>query len=232
MLVQNMCPNPGCGAAYSITPQHIGRRLTCKKCGASLVVEPNGLQLADAVVAAEPAGGFEDMGGPSPSRRAYGQGSAALQSIWGRITEDVPTFLFGIGAVLVIVYLFYPLIDQAKETRAQAQIEAGDRRLAESLQGDKGSGDDAKKKTEDWEKKKKELQKDVDDLRVSNRRAIYWYMWGMMLGFLCLAIAAIGYLSPRQTTTRRVVGSIIICAEVVLIFMTFVFSSATSFHGR
>ncbi len=48
--MNNICP--GCGAGYNVTPQHVGRQLACKKCGAMLVVKTDGLHLATA----EPVG--------------------------------------------------------------------------------------------------------------------------------------------------------------------------------
>lgn len=42
--MNNQCP--GCGAVYSVMAHHVGRRLHCKKCAASLVVADAGLQLA------------------------------------------------------------------------------------------------------------------------------------------------------------------------------------------
>jgi hypothetical protein len=42
--MNNSCPN--CGTVYNITPQLIGKSTTCKKCGAALVIDASGLQLA------------------------------------------------------------------------------------------------------------------------------------------------------------------------------------------
>ena len=42
--MNNACPN--CGTVYNITPQLIGKSTTCKKCGAGLVIDASGLQLA------------------------------------------------------------------------------------------------------------------------------------------------------------------------------------------
>lgn len=42
--MKNECP--ACGAVYSVTRQHVGRRIACKKCGAALVVEADGIELA------------------------------------------------------------------------------------------------------------------------------------------------------------------------------------------
>lgn len=42
--MNNSCPN--CGTVYNITPQLIGKSTSCKKCGASLIIDASGLQLA------------------------------------------------------------------------------------------------------------------------------------------------------------------------------------------
>jgi len=42
--MNNSCPN--CGTVYNITPQLIGKSTSCKKCGAQLVIDASGLQLA------------------------------------------------------------------------------------------------------------------------------------------------------------------------------------------
>jgi hypothetical protein len=44
----------------------------------------------------------------------------------------------------------------------------------------------------------------------------------MMIGFLFLAAAALGYLTPNQPPIRRVVGAIVIVAEVLLIFIKYI----------
>jgi hypothetical protein len=83
-----------------------------------------------------------------------------------------------------------------------------------------------KKGREGWLKQKERLQDDVEELTVSADRSGYWYTWGMLLGFLFLAFAALGYLNPAQPTIRRVVGAIVIVAEVLLIFMRYIVSKS------
>lgn len=236
--MKNMCP--GCGTVYNVTSAHVGRQITCQKCNASLVVDPEGIRLADGT------GAQGNDVATSAARRRTRMGNRALQGLWGRITQDVPTFLFGLGAVFIILFLFNPLIDSAKLARVQAALTGGENRLqreiremrtpepGKTLSADemKRIEEEVKKKQEAWDKDKKELTADVEDRRMSNERAKYFYMWGMMLGFLFLAIAALGYLSPRQSTARRVVGSIVICAEVILIFIAFVIPAAIAFNSR
>lgn len=50
--------------------------------------------------------------------------------------------------------------------------------------------------------------------------------WGMLLGFVLLAIASIAWLQPAQPRARKIVGGIIICAELLLVFITYLIQSA------
>lgn len=223
---------PGCNTAYNVGPPDVGREFSCFKCNAALVVRKDGIQLANAPAApaaANPAvSATEDAsdsprGGASPWRGAIGR------------FADVPTWLFGIGAFLVILFLFFPLINKAKIARAEAAIKAGqlhddrmERELKQKLQDKKDVGitdeELRRKAREAWTKQKERMQSDLDELSVEVQQSDYGYTWGMMLGFLFLAAAALGYLSPTQPPIRRVVGSIVILAEVLLIFLKYVWS--------
>ncbi len=242
--MQNTCPNPTCGAMYNLTSQHIGRSFACKKCGSTLVVTATGLELAGAQpVGTEPV--VQPLGEePSPmrSRPSVGIGAgAAFAQFWERIKSDASTWLLGVGLFFVVVCLFWPLLDRAKIDRREAKISAGERKLqrleekirAESDQKEKEklqkSLDDTRKKWQENEKPK--LQEDLDDMRDSAKSWRYWYDWGMMWGFLFLGYAALGYLTPQQPTIRRVVGSIVLCAMLLLIFIRFVIESAVKSSG-
>jgi ribosomal protein S27AE len=52
--MNNKCPN--CGAAYSITAQHVGRTFSCQRCGTPMVVHADGLHTAQSPVAAGAVG--------------------------------------------------------------------------------------------------------------------------------------------------------------------------------
>ena len=241
--MQNTCPNPGCGAMYNLTAQHVGRSFVCKKCGATLLVTNDGLEVAGGTPGVEPvAPSAED---PTPMRRQTRMGAgpgAAFRQYWDRVRADASTWLFGLGAFFTIICLFFPLLDSAKVDRRRVKVEAGDRRetrlndLQRKRQGGQGGqGDQAQAEKEDkarkdankkWlEVEKPKLQEEVDDAMDSARTWRYWYDWGMMWGFLFLAFAALGYLTPTQPTIRRVVGSILICAMMLLIFIRFVLAS-------
>ena len=241
--MQNTCPNPGCGAMYNLTSQHVGRSFACKKCGATLVVGDHGLELAGGGDAAEPmVASSED---PTPMRRPTRMGSGgagmAFKQFWERVKADSSTWLFGLGAFFTIICLFFPLLDQAKVLRREVAVSAGDRRehrldeelnrkkqelqtKNESLDKLKGEIENRKKAADKWrDVDKPALVDEIGQASDSAKGWQYWYNWGMMWGFLFLAFAALGYLTPKQPTIRRVVGSIIICAMILLIFLKFVF---------
>jgi hypothetical protein len=245
------CPNPDCDASHNVLDSHIGRRFTCKKCGSLLVVEEDGLRLEDAAVV-EPDEPRESSGGGTYRARSVrrqnspADGLSPFNRSLGAVIGPTCTTLLGIGTVFIIVFLFFPLIDQAKIARRTALIEEGDLRLKRQS-GDfnqKGVGqppfdkmkggamDDAAIKqerrrleTEKWERDKVPLQQDVDEAKVSFRRSLYWYHWGTLFGFLILAVAALGYLHPSQSTIRRTIGAVVITGEVVLAFVAFAITS-------
>lgn len=245
--MNNTCP--GCGAAYTITSQHVGRSITCKKCGAALVVQADGLRLAaSASPVPEPAAVFgaepEEL---SPARRrrsrSFGDRMSGVRAAL-RAMADVPTWLFAVGALFVIVFLFFPLIDQAKVARRQAAIAEGelrqsrlDRELAEKKDATDKDRENRKKEREEWETDKAKLEERVGDARLTSMFAGYWYDWGMMIGFLFLAAGSLGYLSPNQPLIRRITGCIVLSGQLLVIFLMFtttsvITSTALKFLGQ
>jgi hypothetical protein len=230
------CPN--CDAVYTISPQHVGRQVTCRKCSSALVIAADGLHLADVPEAAVVDDEEAEGEAAAPQARKRSRGPAGLGGLADFLGEgiDIPTLLFGAGAFLVILFLFFPLIDQAKVNRRQGALQEGEQRELrrdrefneKKAKGDKVDEEARKKQREAWEKEKINLQDDIEDAKISTLRAPYWYRWGMMFGFLLLAVAALGYLSPGQPTIRRVTGCIVIVAEVLLIFVVFVGRSGFS----
>jgi hypothetical protein len=229
--VNKLCP--GCNTAYNIAAPDVGREFSCFKCNAALIVRKDGIRLANA----PPAPVAVDAGIPAAEPDASGTPYAGPNS-WQRLTVwfgVVATWLFGIGAFLVIVFLFFPLINQTKLARAKAAIQAGqlrddrmERELKQKLQDKKDVGiaeEEVRKRAhEAWVKQKERQQADLDELEQDVRQSDYGYTWGMMFGFLFLAAAALGYLTPAQPPIRRVVGAIVLVAEVLLIFLKYVIS--------
>ena len=253
--MQNSCPS--CGAMYNLTPQHVGRHFGCKKCGASLSVGPDGLEIEGAAPV-QPIGSLPELGiadeplpAPAPAatpvrtgpRSNFGSNFGAFfKRLWERIKADPPTWLFGAGAFLVVICLFFPLLDKDKVERRRVKLTSEEReqnRLNNELQTRDPPAKPEERETrqkafERWKKNRKpELEEDITSAQDSARSWRYWYDWGMMWGFMILAFASLGYLTAPESMTRRVVGSIVLCAILVLIFFRFVYleSSLRSVEG-
>jgi hypothetical protein len=69
------------------------------------------------------------------------------------------------------------------------------------------------------------LEKDVADARISAMSSRYWYAWGMMLGFLVLAPAEIGYLCSKTSKAKRVIGTILLTLQAGVVFIVFMVMS-------
>jgi hypothetical protein len=239
--MQNTCP--GCGAMYNLTQQHVGRSFACKKCNATLVVTGDGLELAGGggVASGEPlAFAGPESGGSAPSiRRPRGGGASEFfEKFWARIQTDASTWLFGAGAFFVILCLFLPLLDRAKVQRQESKNNLRERkeqrlnaaiqsRLVEAKPEEREKLEKEKKDRDaafkHWQQEEKpRLEEEVDEARASEAGWTWWYRVGMMWGFFFLAFASLGYLTPEQSLIRRIVGSVIICAMMLLIFIRFV----------
>lgn len=212
--MNNLCP--GCQTAYSVQPQHVGRRITCKKCGAGLVVEEDGLRMTspppppappeeNPLAAVEPPPPVEE---PPPRiarpRRSLNLG-AVFTEFFQNNRELLASTLFGAGTVLVILFVFLPVIDQAKVARAQTRVR------------DEGGGGAQEKAGAG--KGLEQAQKELRDVENAAQFARYWYDWGLLLGFLLLAGGSMGYLGSPNSQIKRVLGCIILASELLLVFL-------------
>jgi hypothetical protein len=235
--MQRTCPKEGCGAVYSLTPQHVGRTFQCKRCGSELLVETDSLRLVNET------GGDEFPAAPtaqtnarsSPASSSATRTPGPLAEVMAKLPPDVFNYFFAAGALLVVLFVFLPLIDRAGVLRAETRIKVGDQeqvRLDRQLfkPDSPPTSDQRKQRAEDkkaWETKKEKLEDDLADAQSSLSFNQYWYIWGMLLGFVVLAIGSIGYLS-EPARIKRVVGSIVICAMLLLVFITFVGRSSVA----
>jgi hypothetical protein len=226
--VNKLCP--GCGTAYNLSPADAGREFSCFKCNASLIVRKDGIQLVEtrAAMPIVEAAPLEIESSPAKGRSTALQRGAVL-SRWFHQVADTPTWLFGFGTFLVILCLFFPLIDQAKVNRAKGAIEAGqlreerlDREIKDKKDVSPSEEEVRKRAKENWAKEKDRLQEESATQGIAAKQNDYWYLWGMMLGFMILAVAALGYLNLTQPVIRRIIGAIVILAEVLLIFLKFI----------
>jgi hypothetical protein len=136
---------------------------------------------------------------------------------------DVPTGVFAVGVVLVLWFLFMPIIGTAKHKWYTARIE--DEQLAHDKEvkrlTENGKGDAVPKLVEEWRKRKEKLEQDVQWVQIHNRQSEYWDRSGMLGGFILTAVGAVGLLMTHQHTVKKVVGAVVVCAMLVLVFVSF-----------
>jgi ribosomal protein S27AE len=193
--MNNACP--ACGTAYSVQPQHVGRRITCRKCGAGLVVDETGLKLADAPpptppAEKEPAAPAEadifGTGGDGvppplvarPKREPAGGSSVTLVGRWQSLGDLPATACFALGSLLVLLFVFLPLLDLAKAARLTA--------------------------------------KPREDALAAAQGAAYGYLWGLFAGFVLAGLGALGFLNSAASPVRRVLGAVVLGGQLLLVF--------------
>jgi hypothetical protein len=238
-----LCPQRGCSGTFQLDEDAIGSTVKCRKCGAILRVEIGGLGLVEG----SPVAPIEEEEEPRPPARlvpAIAEAPEETPPMSQNPGEEkgglVSLILFGVGAVLVILFLFLPLTDFARAVGKQAAIDQGDARQKRKGKGPeviKNEIDDGKKtpekdaksskeEAEKWARDRKQLQEEQEDARYAAMRKQSFYTWGMLLGFLILAVASILFLSPSQPRVRRVVGGVVITTEMLLVFFAFLINSS------
>lgn len=231
--MNNVCPS--CGALYNVARKDIGRKISCKKCGAALVVTEAGLEVEPPAAASRAApviNGIDDAPDAeeevvSPRRGRGSRRGAGLNIDPIQIFKDfggVATLLFGFGAFLVIVFLFLPMIGSAAVQRAQGAVERMElewKGKERKMRKENKSADEISKAREDFFKGKDDLEDDVQDESISNKRALWFERYGMMFGFLFLMAGSLGFLMPGHTVYRRILGTIVLGAQILIIFMVF-----------
>ncbi len=229
--MNNICPS--CGAVYNVARKDIGRKISCKKCGAALVVTEAGLESdAPAAVATRPAP-VDDMADVdegelvAPRRGKSSRRGGGLNIDPVQIFHDfggIATILFGFGAFLVIVFLFMPIIGTAAEQRALGAVERMElewKTKERKMRKEKKADDEISKAREEFFKGKEELEEDVQDESISNKRARWFESYGMMFGFLFLMAGSLGFMMPGHTVYRRILGTVVLGVQILIIFMVF-----------
>lgn len=230
---------PTCGAVYNVTAKDVGRRIRCKKCQTGLTVTDAGLALDEPAPPPpqasgtrpppppRPADDFDDID-DRPRRRSESRGGVKFDPM--KVFKDfggVPSLLFGFGSFLVIVFLFQPIIGNAAVSRAEGTRERMDLEWAGIL---RKMQKDKNKTPEDIEAAREKYFKDNDRdkaednigyERVSSKRSRWFEMYGMMFGFLFLMAGSLGYMMPEQTTVRRILGTVVLGAQMLIIFLVF-----------
>lgn len=261
--MRNACPT--CQTVYAVTPADVGRRITCTRCNANLVIDEDGFRLADGPGGS--TGGSKAVPPPPPPRAAT-EPEERRSSRRGRPEErekepakdepksrrrgreekedeeedddgppkasvnpgelfkkyvDIPTVVFGLGAVIVLWFLFMPLINGASLRWYAARVE--DEQLAHDDEikrlKEKGPADSIPKREEDWKKRKEVLDSSVVKAGITTRQAEYWDRFGLLGGFIVTALGSIGLLMSHQPLVKKVLGGVVVAAMMLMVFYQF-----------
>ncbi len=162
--------------------------------------------------------------------------STWIRSPFGPYTGLLFTSLFALGSLLIIFFWFLPMIDEGRIATFKAQItlrddqeSQADARVQEQINTLKLDERDAeelrKKRREDHNKWQEEdrvkLEQQIHDAQLSQVMSAYKYRWGMIVGFVLLVFAGLGYLHFGQTPAVRIVGAIVVTAMLLFIFLNF-----------
>jgi len=140
---------------------------------------------------------------------------APIAKVIESLTQDTFSWIVGAGLFAMILFLFLPLIDKANVESKQANMRQKIR------QNERENKDKEVPRTEWIKTELPKLQDDISNTQDNRDRSLYWYRWGMMLAFFIMSVGGIGYLM-QESTIRRVVGGILVCAQVVIIVVAFV----------
>ena len=226
--MNNICP--GCGALYNVAAKDIGRRLKCKKCSSPLMISEAGIEV-DANGATGPHS-LEDAPAtghaPAPRPARLGTlGGTSIGDLYRRFSNLLSTVIFGFGAFLVIFQLFMPLVAAAKiegrrASKAEAEKEYQDE--MDRINKEKDFKDKAKT-LEDNRKAHEENMKyysdRIDWAEFASKKSLYLDRYVMMFGFLLVMVASLMFMMPEQPPVKRVVGAIVITAQMVFVFLAF-----------
>lgn len=228
--MNNLCPQ--CGALYTVTQRDLGRRIACKKCRAPLIVAEDGLRIEENVAGANGSGIeiAEESSTPPAAQTRRGTSGA-----W-RLRLDLPTALFGVGMFLVVLFSFFPTIDTAQVLREEAAVTQGrledqlDQLEVDQLEGSIRTREDKEraKRAEVWLDKERLLRVEAELAKADAQRIQVWNQRGLLLGFLILSFAGIGFMTTDQTTSRKILGGILL----LLIFLAVTQGGVTVSIGK
>lgn len=228
--MRNACPT--CQTVYAVTPKDVGRRIVCRRCESALVIDDDGFRLETPPAPPPPPEPMpsreerarEEKPREERPRRPLPEPREPREPLWSKVRPylDGPTVAFTAGVFLVIVALFMPLIGKAKVERRQAfiteeRLNTDD--LIKQLRAAKTPNEERIKKIEeDWQKRREALELDVKYAELGNQLGTYWDRYWLLGGFLLLGFGAIGFMRDNQPLIRRIVGAVVITAEMLLVF--------------
>jgi predicted Zn finger-like uncharacterized protein len=241
--LNNTCPS--CGAIYNVASKDIGRKIKCKKCGASLEVTETGLEeegsgapASERKPAPDPVedddrGDEEDR--PSKKKkdreRYSGPRTNPLEAVGG-----IPTVLFGFGVFLVIVFTAMPIIGLAGTDRAKAYVDKlkndqaskkkalfpKNKKITDLTDSERNKiREDGEKIDEDYAKKLDDAELEASSTAVSNRRDVWMEQYGLMFGFIFVSFGCIAYIRSDQGLILRIVAAAILFVMMIIMFGKF-----------
>jgi hypothetical protein len=145
---------------------------------------------------------------------------------------DLATIIFGLGLLLLLLFFFLPLIDHARLVTYRATLTSGEQRAVRQERDWKNQNDvdegQRQRTREAWTKEKARLEGQIEEATINNARALSLYHYGLFAGSLLLAIASLAYLRPSQSTVRRVLGAIVLTAQIVIVLLTLLVEAVAS----
>lgn len=230
--MRNDCP--ACKTVYAVTPQDVGKRIICKQCNAALVIADDGFRVDLSVpVAASKTksdrdNAEDDFDPPKKAKRdpkpPVGQELAMAKDLYSKYV-DIPTILFGVGAFLILTFLFFPMIGKAKHERRigglaeeKLDMEVEIRKLREKP----GNEEKIKKLEEEWTKRLPVLEADVKYAEISNQRAGYFDRYGLLFGFVLLMVGSLGMVRADTHLVKRIFGAAVLGLQMLLVLSSLI----------
>lgn len=152
----------------------------------------------------------------------------------------VSTILFSLGVFLVIWFTFMPAIGEAAIVRASEyknllkhemdlKLKAllpKDKQTKEGMtnltpEEQKQFAEKSKPIVEDYNRRMAEAEEDAEEIRITNKRDVWFEHNGTLFGFLFLAFGCIGYLRSDQALVLRIVAAVILTFMMIVVFSTF-----------
>jgi|GEM_PF-1206088 len=242
-------PVPAVRITYAINPNDVGRKVRCKRCGATLLITPEGLTLEGVVAGAvatsvpsasgsvppasvpvppvppAPDQGYGEVPAPpftsSYQRRSTPAFSASLAAIGG-----IPTILFVLGVVLVLWFSYMVPIGEAAAGRARARVdllELEQKLEIQRLKSKEGNPKEGMEKInrimESYEPKLQQAENDAAYSQISSLRSRWFDLYGQLVGFLLVALGCIGYLRTAQPLVVQILAAGILGGVLLVAFM-------------
>jgi len=142
------------------------------------------------------------------------------------VIRDWPAVLFGAGLFCVLIFHYFPRIDQAMVASRLAEVIAGD--IADRSDQDETDAKNGtkpaeaerearRKRSDEWFKEKQRLQLRAALSKSDADRALPWNYRGQLFGYVLLSLAGVGLLLSNGNSTRRVLGGVLLLLILLVV---------------